>query len=140
MRKRNALLIVCLVTLLASTAQAQNASGANNAALNGNYAFTFSGFTGSGGNSAVFAAVGRFTADGAGNVTNGELDTNGVGAGAVLTAQPFTGTYTIGADNRGTMTLNIAGSAAKLTFAMTASGNAQFIEFDAMLDQSMVDQ
>jgi len=131
MRKRNALLIVCLVTLLASTAQAQNASGANNAALNGNYAFTFSGFTGSGGNSAVFAAVGRFTADGAGNVTNGELDTNGVGAGAVLTAQPFTGTYTIGADNRGTMTLNIAGSAAKLTFAMTASGNAQFIEFDA---------
>ena len=83
MRKRNALLIVCLVTLLASTAQAQNASGANNAALNGNYAFTFSGFTGSGGNSAVFAAVGRFTADGAGNVTNGELDTNGVGAGAV---------------------------------------------------------
>ena len=49
MRKRNALLIVCLVTLLASTAQAQNASGANNAALNGNYAFTFSGFTGSGG-------------------------------------------------------------------------------------------
>ena len=131
MRKRNALLIVCLVTLLASTAQAQNASDANNAALNGNYAFTFSGFTGSGGNSAVFAAVGRFTADGAGNVTNGELDTNGVGAGAVLTTQPFTGTYTIGADNRGTMTLNIAGSAAKLTFAMTANGNAQFIEFDA---------
>lgn len=138
MRKRKALLMVCLVmffvseaTFLVSEARAQNASGANNAALNGNYAFTFNGFTGSGGSSAVFAAVGRFTADGAGNVTKGELDSNGIGAGAVLTAQPFSGTYTIGADNRGTMTLNIAGSTAQLAFAMTASGNAQFIEFDA---------
>jgi len=43
-------------------------------------------------------AVGRFTADGAGNLSSGELDTNGVGTGA-LTAQSFTGTYTIGADN-----------------------------------------
>jgi hypothetical protein len=133
MSKRSALLIVivCLATVLASSAHAQNNSGANDAALKGNYAFSFTGFTGSGGNSAVFAAAGRFTADGAGNVTNGELDSNGVGAGAVLTAQPFTGTYTIGADNRGTMTLNIAGSASQLAFAMTANGNAQFIEFDA---------
>jgi len=49
--------------------------------------------------SSVFVAVGRFTADGAGNLSSGELDTNGVGTGA-LTAQSFTGTYTIGADNR----------------------------------------
>jgi hypothetical protein len=49
----------------------------------------------------------------------------------VLTAQPFTGTYSIGSDNRGTMTLSIAGGTAKLAFAMTANGNAQFIEFDA---------
>src|SRR5205807_3717272 len=74
--------------------------------------------------------VGRFTADGSGNITSGELDTNGVGPGAVLTAQAFTGTYSIGADHRGVMTLNIPGGA-KLAFAMTANGNAQFIEFDA---------
>jgi hypothetical protein len=57
----------------------------NNAELNGNYAFTISGASGSGGGSSVFAAVGRFVADGAGNVTNGELDTNGIGPGTVLT-------------------------------------------------------
>ena len=130
MRKLHIVLLVCLVLVLVSNVQAQTNSGVNNAELNGNYAFTFSGFTGNGGGSSVFAAVGRFTADGSGNITNGELDTNGVGPGAALTAQAFTGTYGIGADNRGVMTLNIPGGA-KLAFAMLANGNAQFIEFDA---------
>jgi len=103
----------------------------NNTELKGDYALTFSGITGSSGGSSVFAAVGRFTADGAGNVTSGELDTNGIGAGAVLTAQTFTGTYAIGADNRGVMTLVIAGGTTKFAFAMLANGNARFIEFDA---------
>jgi hypothetical protein len=101
----------------------------NNAALNGDYAFTFTGVSGNGIASSAFAAVGRFTADGAGNLTNGELDTNAVGGGGA--AQSFTGTYSIGADNRGVMTLNFSGSSAKLAFAMLANGNAQFIEFDA---------
>jgi hypothetical protein len=103
----------------------------NNAALNGNYAFTFNGISGSGGNSGVFAAVGRFAADGAGNLTGGELDTNGVGSGSAVTAQPFTGTYTIGADGRGVMTFNLSGGTAQLAFAMMANGNAKFIKFDA---------
>ena len=77
----------------------------------------------------VFGAVGRFTADGAGNLTNGELDTNTVGGGGA--AQSFTGTYSIGADHRGVMNLNISGGSAMLAFAMMANGNAQFIEFDA---------
>jgi len=102
----------------------------NNAELNGSYAFAFNGIAGSGGGTSVFGAVGRFTADGAGNLTNGELVTNGVGAGAT-SPQAFTGTYVIGADNRGVMTLNIGGGSAKLAFAMMANGNAQFIEFDA---------
>ena len=101
----------------------------SNAALNGDYAFTFTGVSGNGIASSAFAAVGRFTADGAGNLTNGELDTNTVGGGGA--AQAFTGTYSIGADNRGVMTLNFGGRSAKLAFAMLASGNAQFIEFDA---------
>src|SRR3989475_3638278 len=131
MRKLNALLILCFALLFASTVQGQTNTGVNNAELNGNYAFTFSGTTGNGSVSSVFAAVGRFTADGAGNLTNGELETNGVGARAALVAQSFTGTYSIGADNRGVMTLNISGSSAKFAFAMTASGSAQLIEFDA---------
>ena len=129
MRKLNALLILSFALALTSTVQGQTNPGVNNAELNGNYAFTFTGISGNGAVSSVFGAVGRFTADGAGNLTNGELDTNGVGGGAV--AQSFTGTYAIGADNRGVMTLNIGGGSAKLAFAMLANGNAQFIEFDA---------
>lgn len=127
MRKLNVLLILCFALLFASTVHGQT----NNAELNGNYAFTFSGISGNGTVSSVYGAVGRFTADGAGSLTNGELDTNGVGAGVALVAQPFTGTYSIGADHRGVMTLNIGGSLAKLAFVMMANGNAQFIKFDA---------
>jgi len=127
MRKLNALLILCFALLFASAVYGQ--TGVNNAELNGNYAFTFSGMSGNGSFSSVFAAVGRFTADGVGNLTNGQLDTNAVGGGGA--AQAFTGTYSIGADNRGLMTLNFSGSSAKLAFAMLANGNAQFIEFDA---------
>src|SRR5207249_10377351 len=84
------------------------AAANNNPALKGNYAFTFSGIKGNG-TVSISAAVGMFTADGAGNLTSGKLDTNGVGTGAALTAQAFTGTYTIGADNRGVMTWNLPG-------------------------------
>src|SRR5467141_3224874 len=132
MRKLNALLIVCFALVFASTVQGQTNTGVNNAKLNGNYAFTFSGISGNGSISSVFGTVGRFTADGVGNLANGELDTNGVGAGAALVAQSFTGTYSIGADDRGVMTWNFSGSSAKLAFAMMANGNAQLIEFDAV--------
>src|SRR6266852_7556801 len=129
MRKLNALLILCFALLFAWTVQAQTNTGVNNASLNGNYAFTFNGISGNGTVSSIFGAVGRFTADGAGNLTNGELDTNTVGGGGA--AQSFTGTYSIGADNRSVMNLNISGSSARFAFAMMANGNAQFIEFDA---------
>jgi trimeric autotransporter adhesin len=114
-------------------AQAPTAPAAanNNAALKGNYAFTFTGIKGNGTVSSISAAVGMFTSDGAGNLTSGELDMNGVGTGATLTAQAFTGTYTIGADNRGVMTWNLPAGAVKFAIAMTANGNARFIEFDA---------
>jgi hypothetical protein len=130
MRKLNALLTLCFGVAFTSTVQGQTNTGVNNAELNGDYAFTFSGLTGNGTISSVFGAVGRFTADGAGNLTNGELVTNTVGAGTAG-LRSFTGTYAIGADHRGAMTLNISGSSAKLAFAMMANGNAQFIEFDA---------
>src|SRR5258708_32741446 len=152
MRELNVRLILCFALLIAtravagrggltssagcsgqcgtSTVPGQTNTGGTSAELNGNYAFTFNGFRGNTDVSAVFAAVGKFTADGAGNLTSGELVTNGVGAGA-SSPQSFTGTYSIGADNRGVMTLNFAGSSAKLAFAMTTNGNAQLIEFDA---------
>jgi hypothetical protein len=140
MSKLNPLAIACfgLVFLLTGCGQGNSpvstpggGTTSNIAELSGNYAFTFNGITGGPGYSVVFAAVGRFTADGAGNLTNGEVDTNGIGAGAVLTAQTFTGTYSIGADHRGVMSMNIPGGA-KLAFAMMANGNAQFVEIDAV--------
>jgi hypothetical protein len=122
---------MCLTLFLASTVRAQTAPGVNDAALKGDYAFTFNGMTtGGGNNSTPFAAVGRFTADGAGNLTNGELDANGVGAMEKAVAQSFTGTYSIGADNRGVMNLNIPGGGT-LAFAMMANGNAKLVEIDA---------
>jgi hypothetical protein len=127
MRKLNVMLILVFALFFATAVFGQ--TGANNAELNGNYAFTFNGMSGNGTFASAFASVGRFTADGAGNLTNGELDTNAVSGGGA--AQSFTGTYSIGADHRGVMTLNFSGSSAKLAFAMLANGNAQFIEFDA---------
>src|SRR5438093_3077796 len=128
MSKLKVVYTLCSALVFVSTVRAQ-VTGTNNAELNGDYAFTFNGISGSSsGPSNVFAAVGRFTADGAGNVANGELDTNGVGPGATRIAQTFTGTYAIGADHRGVM--NIRGGA-KFAFAMMANGNAQFIEIDA---------
>jgi len=161
MRELNVRLIMCFALLFATTSGAGCASQTpaavcsgpcasppgqgptnptvnNDAELNGNYAFTFSGTTGNGSVSSFFGTVGRFTADGAGNLTNGELETNGVGARAALVAQAFTGTYSIGADNRGVMTLNFSGSSAKLAFAMLANGNVQFIEFDAVGGSGMI--
>jgi len=131
MRKLTVLLTMYLALIVASTVRAQSTPGVNNAELSGDYAFTFNGMT-TGGSSAstVFAAVGRFTADGAGNLINGELDTNGVGLPEKLIAQTFTGTYQIGADHRGMMALNIPGGGT-LAFAMMANGNAKFIEVDA---------
>jgi len=129
MRKLNVLLTLCFAILFTSTVRSQTNTGVNNAELNGNYAFTFNGFSGNLATSSVYGALGRFTADGAGNLTNGELDTNGVGGR--VAAQPFTGTYSIGADNRGVMNWNIGGGSATLAFAMMGNGNAQFIKFDA---------
>jgi hypothetical protein len=103
----------------------------SNALLSGTYAFTFSGMRSNGGASSAFAAVGRFTADGAGNLANGELDSNGVIAGTAVSAQAFTGTYSIGTDNRGVMTWNVSGNSLQFAFALTASGSAQFIKMDA---------
>jgi hypothetical protein len=132
MRKTNALLIGCFVAMLSPVARAQ---GVNNTELKGDYAFSFTGMTtGDGTASTPFGAVGRFTADGAGNLTNGELDSNGLGVslGGVekAVALAFTGTYTIGADNRGLMNLNIPGGGT-LAFAMLSNGNAKFVEVDA---------
>jgi hypothetical protein len=77
----------------------------HNALLKGHYAFLINrlGQTGSKTLSQI-ATAGSFVADGAGNVT-GVSDTNGSGVG-VVASQTFTGTYALGADNRGTLSIS----------------------------------
>lgn len=111
MRKLNVLFMLCFGLVFSPAVRAQGTSGVNNAELKGDYAFTFNGMTtGGSGASTPFAAVGRFTANGAGNLANGELDSNGVGPMEKAVALAFTGTYSIGADHRGVMSLNIPGA------------------------------
>lgn len=83
-----------------TTAAAACGSG-NESALNGQYAFSLSGFYSAG----FQAYIGSFTADGKGNLSAGAIDGNGVGTG------PQSGTisassYTIGSDYRGCVIIN----------------------------------
>src|SRR5260370_37649288 len=103
MRKVSVLLLLCFLLLLGSAVQGQSSSGVNDAELNGNYAFSFSGIHGNASVAATYAAVGTFTADGAGNITHGELVTNGEGIGT-FAPQAFEGTYSVAADRRGSVT------------------------------------
>jgi len=99
--------------------------------LKGQYAFLLQGFNDSTGNQ--FAVIGSLTADGSGNI-QGLVDENGPTA---LTAASVSGTYSIGSDNRGTISLNISGGST-LTMAVAVgtlntsniATRATMIEFD----------
>jgi len=105
-----------------------------NSDLNGNYAFLVSGFDPSGKN---FMAAGSLFASG-GAISNGIMDTND--GGTVQTQIAFSGTYSIGADGVGTMTLVPVGRTFAVSFVPSGSGsfvqNANLIEFDNTGDQA----
>jgi Bacterial Ig-like domain (group 2) len=97
--------------------------------LSGQYAFLLNGFDDEG-NAEVLA--GSFMADGAGNITAGEEDSNNVAKGPSHVAISSTGSsYTLGSDDRGCLVLN---SASPVTFAFALSrvnpGKGRIIEFD----------
>jgi hypothetical protein len=95
-----------------------NPSTANNAELNGNYAFLVSGFSPNG----HFVAAGSFIADGAGHIANGVMDTND--PASLQLAQAFTGSYAIGSNNLGTMALG----GRSFAVSVLGNGNAKIIE------------
>ncbi len=109
--------------------------GINDAMLNGQYAFVFSGSQFSEG---VFVAGGTFVADGSGNIINGLEDGNF--AGGIFLQQPFVGSYSIGADRRGIMVIgNTSGSSCgcaptqfTFRFNVVSENLALFIEFDTV--------
>jgi Putative Ig domain len=98
----------------------------NLALLTGSFAFSFSGNNTSG----FVAAAGTITADGAGTITAGEADFTTLQAHTLFTS--ITGTYTAGADGRGTITLTSVTGSPTFAFAIDAggSGHGRLIEFD----------
>jgi hypothetical protein len=101
-------------------------------ALTGQYAFLFHGFDDATGKQ--IAAAGSFTADGFGNITGGEEDINDPsGVHALVT---FTGTYIVGLDNRGTITLsnslpgNVTYAFGLGSFNAGVAAKGRLIEFD----------
>ncbi len=95
--------------------------------LKGNYAFIFSGnFNG------FFTGAGSFVADGAGNITNGIVDTNGL-TGPTINGG-FSGTYSLDANNLGSMNWVFTGSgggASTYALSLSSDGNARFIQYDS---------
>jgi hypothetical protein len=91
------------LTLTINPAAAACTSSGNEGVLKGQYAFSLSGFDDQG----FLTVVGSFTANGAGGITQGEADTNGVlGAqtGNLITTAGAS-SYHVGSDNRGCATL-----------------------------------
>src|ERR1019366_9347516 len=99
-----------------------------NAALTGDYAFSFSGYN----NLTPVFIAGRFTADGSsgGIISNGLLDLNS-SSGPPETNVTFIGTYSITADGLGTMTFNPAqGPTLVFAVAVYSSGGGRLIQSD----------
>ncbi len=105
---------------------APNNVGYSTANLNGNYVFSLSG-VGSFGD--VFARVGVFTADGNGNITSGQEDVNHLNTGVQQQVSISSGTYSVGVDGRGQVTLNFAaGSSIVFQFVLVSTSKARVIE------------
>jgi len=94
--------------------------------LQGTYAFQLSGF----GPDGHFVAAGSFVSDGQGNITSGTMDSNTPNGQSLGNA--FTGTYSIFADDLGSITLGGNESGRIFYIAMQADGTAgKIIETDA---------
>lgn len=94
--------------------------------LSGSYAFRFSGFNATG----SVVAAGSFLADGTGKITGGVEDVNTTTTHDVN--QTFTGTYTLGADYRGTLIFSSIVGSPTYGFAIDATGaHGRLIEFDS---------
>ena len=98
--------------------------------LNLSYAFLLSGTSSSGG----IGTAGRFTADGAGNITNVVADENNSGSLTLLPNGTVTGTYTVNANHLGGGTLTWTDTTAgtfSFIFYLISSTQAVFQETDS---------
>lgn len=115
------------VTATAQADSSQSASAVvtvaptNNSKLHGQYAFLFKGFDSAG----VYEAAASFIADGNGNVTSGIEDINRTSG--PQTGLAISGTYQVGGDNRGTLTLKSNLGASIFAFALNGTAKAGYL-------------
>jgi hypothetical protein len=94
--------------------------------LQGTFAFSFNGFD----NGQPFYTAGSFLGLGDGTLS-GFLDQNGLATGDVLAKAPVTGTYNIGTNGQGSMTLTYGGNTYNYNFAPALTGDLRFILADS---------
>lgn len=118
------------VTITATAVSDVTASGSatiaiaaigSNAILNGQYAFLVTGIDGTSGN---YTVGGSLTFDGNGNITSGEQDLSNTPGGNAVS--PVTGTYTVGPNGRGSMTVLVQAQPGPITetFALTITSGS----------------
>jgi len=102
-------------------------SGYSKSSLQGQFAFTLAGSNTSG----PFFRAGSFVADGNGGLNSGLEDVND-SLGVTTFPISFVGTYTLGADGRGTLTFadNRATTPAKFDFVLVNGNQMQIMGFD----------
>lgn len=106
----------------------QDPAAFSTAAVTGGYAFGFAG----NGNGGTLVADGRFTAGG-GSLSDGQVDVNN--SGTVALNMPFSGTYSVAANGRGTATLTLTTGIAytplsHFSFYVVSAGELLFMETD----------
>ena len=119
--------ITDMTTVSGSSIVTITAVAFSNSSLKGNFVLTLSGLDG---NANPFYAIGAITADGNGNFTGGEEDINDTTSG-YGSASTTTGTYSIGADGRGTLTFSNSIGQFQFAVAMQALNNAVLNETDS---------
>ncbi len=108
----------------------------SSASLTGQYAFVVTGLDADG----FYSAAGSITADGLGNISGGEEDYANPAFSSL--GDSILGTYTIGSDGRGTITLNVSdpavgvGGVQTFSVAVTSSSHALIIQVDSSATSS----
>ncbi len=123
-----------MTVIVKATSQANTSSSASavltilrssNAKLSGHYAFLFTGFNSDG----VYQEAGSIDADGNGKIVSGYEDVNNIINPA--TALSITGTYQMGSDDRGVMTIHSPLGTQTFRFAFNLLGTkGRLISFD----------
>jgi hypothetical protein len=113
-------------TVSSGTAFLQQAGSLSNASVQGNFGLALSGVTAGG----EFESIAQFAADGSGKMT-GAIDINNVGS--LSQGLALSGTYAIGANGRGTVTLKSSAGTQNIVFYVAGSSRVLALEIDSNL-------